>query len=72
MIVNILDKIDTFMYYPVLIIILVFGGFYFTTRTRFVQIRQFKESCRLIAEKPHEEGKVSSFHYFYIYKSSVF
>lgn len=61
MIVNILDKIDTFMYYPVLIIILVFGGFYFTARTRFVQIRQFKESCRLIAEKPHEEGKVSSF-----------
>ena len=41
MIVNILDKIDTFMYYPVLIIILVFGGFYFTARTRFVQIRQF-------------------------------
>ena len=61
MIVNILDKIDTFMYYPVLIIILVFGGFYFTARTRFVQIRQFKESCRLIAEKPQEEGKVSSF-----------
>ncbi len=61
MIVNILDKIDTVMYYPVLIIILVFGGFYFTARTRFVQIRQFKESCRLIAEKPHEEGKVSSF-----------
>lgn len=60
-IVNVLDKIDTVMYYPVLIIILVFGGLYFTTRTRFVQIRQFKESCRLIMEKPQEAGKVSSF-----------
>lgn len=60
-IVNILDRIDTVMYYPVLIIILVFGGFYFTTRTRFVQIRQFRESCRLIMEKPTEDGKVSSF-----------
>ena len=61
MIVQILDKIDTVMYYPILIIILVAGGFYFTFRTRFVQIRKFGESCRLITERPQEEGKVSSF-----------
>ncbi len=61
MIVNILDRIDTVMYYPILIIILVAGGFYFTFRTRFVQIRKFGESCRLIMEKPQESGKVSSF-----------
>ena len=61
MIVNILDKIDSVMYYPVLIIILVFGGLYFTIRTRFVQIRQFKESCRLIMEPPTPPQKTSSF-----------
>lgn len=61
MIVQILDKIDTVMYYPILIIILVAGGFYFTARTRFVQIRQFKESVRLLMEPPAEAGKVSSF-----------
>ena len=61
MIVNILDRIDTVMYYPILIIILVAGGFYFTFRTRFVQVRKFGESCRLIMEKPQESGKVSSF-----------
>ena len=61
MIVNILDKIDSVMYYPVLIIILVFGGLYFTIRTRFVQIRQFKESCRLIMEPPTPPQKISSF-----------
>ena len=44
MIVNILDKIDSVMYYPVLIIILVFGGLYFTTLTRFVQIRPWASS----------------------------
>ena len=61
MIVQILDKIDTVMYYPILIIILVAGGLYFTTRTRFVQIRLFRESCRLIMEKPVDDTKVSSF-----------
>ena len=44
MIVNILDKIDSVMYYPVLIIILVFGGLYFTILTRFVQIRPWASS----------------------------
>ena len=61
MIVQILDRIDTVMYYPILIIILVAGGLYFTTRTRFVQIRKFGESCRLIMEKPQDDTKVSSF-----------
>lgn len=61
MIVNILDKIDSVMYYPVLIIILVFGGIYFTARTRFVQIRLFKESCRIIMEPPVPPQKTSSF-----------
>ncbi|MBQ8469010.1 MAG: alanine:cation symporter family protein, partial [Clostridia bacterium] len=60
-IVNILDKIDSVMYYPILIIVLVFGGLYFTARTRFVQVRLFRESCRLIMEPPTPPQKISSF-----------
>ena len=55
------EAIDTYMYYPVLIIILALGGLYFTCRTRFVQIRLFGESCRLILDKPSGEQKISSF-----------
>ncbi|MBQ9531368.1 MAG: alanine:cation symporter family protein [Eubacterium sp.] len=49
------------MYYPVLIIILALGGLIFSFRTRFVQIRLFGESCKLIVEKPAGDQKVSSF-----------
>ncbi len=58
---RILTKIDDIMYYPVLLIVLIVAGLYFTIRTRFVQIRQAKEACRLIMEKPEGEQKVSSF-----------
>ncbi len=55
------EAIDTYMYYPVLIIILALGGLYFTVRTRFVQIRLFGESCRLIMDKPSGEQEIASF-----------
>ncbi len=55
------NSVDTYMYYPVLIIVLAAGGLFFSFRTRFVQIRQLKEACRLIVEKPAGEQKVSSF-----------
>ena len=54
---NILNKIDDVMYYPVLIIILAAAGLYFSFRTRFAQIRLFGEACRLIVEKPKGEQK---------------
>ncbi len=61
-ITEIFNKIDDVMYYPVLIIVLAAAGLYFTFRTRFVQIRLFAESCRLITDKPKDgEEKVSSF-----------
>ncbi len=63
-IVNALNIVDSVMYYPVLIIVLTAAGLYFTCRTRFVQIRLFRESCHLIMEKPAgKEGQreVSSF-----------
>ncbi len=60
-IVNALNKLNDVMYYPVLIIVLAAGGLYFSVRTRFVQLRMLRESCRLIMEKPKEGAKVSSF-----------
>ena len=58
---KILTSIDNILYYPILIIIMAAGGLWFTGRTRCVQIRKFKESCKLIVEKPTWGAKVSSF-----------
>ena len=58
---DILTKIDDVMYYPILIIIMAIAGIYFTSRTRFVQIRLLKEACRLVMEKPDDKQHVSSF-----------
>lgn len=58
---HILTSIDTYLYYPVLLIILALAAIFFTVRTRFVQVRMFGEACRCIAEKPQEEGTLSSF-----------
>ncbi len=59
--VDFLNAVDSFLYYPILLVVLVVGGLYFTARTGFVQIRLFKEACSLVVEKPAEEKGVSSF-----------
>lgn len=59
-IVNILNQIDNFMYFPILIIVMALSGLYFTTRTKGVQIRLFPESVRLILEPSGDENAVSS------------
>lgn len=61
MITTILNAIDTYMYFPILVIILAAAGIYFTIRTRGVQVRMYGEAWRVIWEKPEEEGAVSSF-----------
>ncbi len=62
-IVEILDKIDGILYYPILIVILSAAGIYFTLRTRAVQLRMFPEACKQILEPPPGGDKeaVSSF-----------
>ena len=60
-IMELFNKVDDVMYYPVLIIILAVAGLYFSVRTRFVQLRLFGESCKLIMEKPKGENTVSPF-----------
>ena len=59
-ILDLLNTIDSVMYYPILIIVMAIAGFYFTILTRGVQIRMFLESCRLLME-PSGDGRVSSF-----------
>ena len=59
-ILTILNKVDEVMYYPILIVVMSVAGIYFTVLTRGVQVRMFRESCRLVME-PSGDGKVSSF-----------
>ncbi len=62
-IVNILNEIDSILYYPILLIVLCIAGIYFSIRTGFVQIRLFPEACRMVLEQPEDSAKhhVSSF-----------
>ena len=61
MINDIISAISNFMYTYLLIILLLAGGLYFTFRTRFVQFRMFRESLRVVGERPERAGSVSSF-----------
>ncbi len=58
---NIISTINDALYSYILIIILVFGGLYFTFRTKFVQFRLLKEQFRAVLEKPEDGNGVSSF-----------
>jgi AGCS family alanine or glycine:cation symporter len=60
MITAILDKIDSVMYYPILIIVMTIAGLYFTIRTKGVQVRLFPESVKLLMEPPEDKKNVSS------------
>ena len=58
---QIINSINDALYSYILIIILVFGGLYFTLRTKFVQFRLLKEQFRAVMEKPKDGDGVSSF-----------
>lgn len=58
--VAILDKIDGVLYYPILMVVLIVFGLIFSFKTKFVQLRLFPESIRVLMEKP-DNGQVSSF-----------
>lgn len=58
-IVYILNEIDNFLYFPILIVVMAIAGIYFTSLTKGVQIRLFPESMRILLE-PSEDGSVSS------------
>ena len=56
-----LNNTDDFISSTILLFVLAAAGIFFTARTRFVQIRLFGESCKLIMEKPSGDQKISSF-----------
>lgn len=56
----ILSNLNDFLYTYILIALLVICGIYFSFKTKFVQIRYFFESLKLIREKSSGE-KISSF-----------
>lgn len=56
-----LNYLDDVLYYPILIIVLLVAGIFFSFKTKFVQIRWFVQSIRVVMEKPSKEGSVSSF-----------
>ncbi|MCZ0717064.1 alanine/glycine:cation symporter family protein [Aerococcus kribbianus] len=60
-IIDFLSKINDFIYFPVLVLLLIGVGLYFTFKTGFVQIANFKDALHTIFEKPEGEDSVSSF-----------
>ncbi|MDD7593226.1 MAG: alanine/glycine:cation symporter family protein [Peptoniphilaceae bacterium] len=58
---EIIGQINGVLYYPILIILLLGAGIYFTIRTKLPQFRLFGESIRVVTEKPDNENSVSSF-----------
>ena len=59
---NVVNAISGVLYQPYVVpLILVLAGLYFTFRLKFVQIRLFVESIRVVKEKPVNLGTTSSF-----------
>ena len=61
MLETIIGDVNNALYTYILIIMLIGCGLYFTVRSRFVQLRLFKEQIKSVAEKPKDGNKVSSF-----------
>ena len=59
---SVVNTISGVLYQPYVVpLILVLAGLYFTFRLKFVQIRLFVESIRVVKEKPVNLGATSSF-----------
>lgn len=48
--VEILDAIDSVLYYPILLVVMAAAGLYFSLRMGFVQIHRLPEGMRLVME----------------------
>lgn len=60
-IAGIIGDISGYMYGYILIALLIVAGLYFSFRTKFVQIRLFRESIRVITEPKKDKDSISSF-----------
>ena len=59
---SVIAAISGVLYQPWFVpLFLVVSGIYFTFRCKFIQIRLFRDACKVIMEKPESEGSISSF-----------
>ena len=59
---SIISVVSGFLYQPWCVpLILLAGGIIMTVRSKFIQVRLFTESFKVIMEKPKTEGGISSF-----------
>ena len=58
---SIISTVNGYLYYPVLIIILLACGFYFTIKTGLIQVSLFSNAIKVVGEKPAGKDDVSSF-----------
>lgn len=59
---NIISAVSGVLYQPWCVpLILLAGGIYLTVRSRFIQVRLFREAFKVILEKPASENGISSF-----------
>ena len=59
---NLIAAVSNVLYQPWCVpLILLAGGIILTVRSRFIQVRMFKESFKVIMEKPATENGISSF-----------
>ena len=58
---GIISSISGYMYGYILIALLIAAGLYFSLRTKFVQLRLFRESIQVIAEPKKDRDSISSF-----------
>ncbi|MDD6347098.1 MAG: alanine/glycine:cation symporter family protein [Lachnospiraceae bacterium] len=59
---DVIKAISAFLYQPWFVpLILLIGGFCFTIRSRFIQVRCLGEAFRVVLEKPEKAGRISSF-----------
>ena len=60
-IAGIVSTISSYLYSYILIALLIGAGLYFSLRTKFVQVRMFRESIRVIVEPKKDKDSISSF-----------
>ena len=59
---GIINAVSGILYQPWCVpLILLAGGVLLTVRSKFIQVRLFKESFKVILEKPATENGISSF-----------
>lgn len=58
---SVVNAISGKIYTPWVPLFLVIAGLYFTFRSKFMQVRLFKEMFKVVTEKPKEKNGVSSF-----------